>query len=611
MRLRNISIYVLSLAGMLGLWSCSADEEVPGMGNAGKPVPLTITVSRDGAHTRTELSENAEGGLSDKWLTGDELKIYDGEGKEAGTLRLKSGEGANTAVFSGELTSGTPGDYSLWYLGQPNKDNTHPRLSYANNENVGQTVTINLNSQEFQSAQELSELDIMNKVVSIVVNNNVATVTEDVIMNPVLAMVRFSLKDIDGKSGTLAIGNVPDMKTLPLNVRANNSEVGQGQTSNGINAKVTEGGDVFVAMVPGISFTPKFTFTSEDGKVYTCEMSESKTLEAGKYYCTLGGAGSSNLGGIEINLTPQVVDDAVGPVLTINGKRWRFTRGNLYYNTTTGVWGIHEKQTDFTNAGGLGISSTNSLNGTPELIGLFAWGATGLEDAQLPTTLKEKAGDKDYSGWNFPSTLGSSKNSTIKDLLGFDNVYDWGRAYKEKGRAANDSRDYITPPRKEAFEALMESCFVQGCTIKGAGPDGGDVTGLIAIPGSYTLAEAKAFINSVEGASCLSSMVNVYHNNSGNTFNYKYITLESCDVLKKLNDAVFFPAASKRNLTSGKVYDSDEKGWYWTASTTTSTNAYDLYFDGEKGGFFYNGNSQGSMSRNNQMAVRLLVEVIE
>ena len=86
----------------------------------------------------------------------------------------------------------------------------------------------------------------------------------------------------------------------------------------------------------------------------------------------------------------------------------------------------------------------------------------------------------------------------------------------------------------------------------------------------------------------------VIHNNSGNTFNYKNITLDSYDVLKKLNDAVFFPAADKRNLTDGKVYESKDMGWYWSSTSNTTTNGYNLFFNGKSGGFAYNGSASSS-----------------
>lgn len=368
---------------------------------------------------------------------------------------------------------------------------------------------------------------------------------------------------------------------------------------------VTADGDnilkVWMMMLP-TDFTGRtmtVTVTSSDDRDIVYTVNPDRNFQSGRAY--------------RINIDGGTgVDDSdsgmAGPVIETGGKKWRFTSGNLYYNTKTDTWHIFDKQTDYVNAGGLDIADGSGKS--PELIGLFAWGATGLEDAQKPTTLREAEWQTTYGGTNFPSTAGQSKNSTIRSLWENEYIYDWGRAYMEKGRAADDSRAYMTPS-KDVFEQLAKSNFVQGATIKGAGANGKDVTGLIVIPGVSTLTDAKELIRSVEGASCLSSMQSVIHNNSGNTLSYKNITIDNYDVLRQLNDALFFPAASKRNLSSGKVYNSDGLGWYWTANSGSSTNSYNLYFNGGSGGFFYNGNSSSSMGRFNQMAVRLLVEVKE
>lgn len=350
---------------------------------------------------------------------------------------------------------------------------------------------------------------------------------------------------------------------------------------------------VLPADFTGHTMTVTVETESADKIVYT--LNPEKNFLPGRAYRLDVEGGKSNDG-----------SGMVGPVFEADGKKWRFTSGNLYYNTITGTWYISDKQTDFVNAGGLGTAT--ALGNTPKLIGLFSWGATGMEDAQKPFTLREKGYETTYSGAWFPSTLGSSKNSTISDLWKHEHVYDWGLAYMKSGRSADDAREYRTPS-KDIITQLMQSGFVQGATIKGAGADGSDVTGLIVIPGVSTLDGAKELIRSVEGASCLSSMVAVNHNSTGNTLSYKNIIIDGYDVLKQLNDAVFFPAASKRNLSGGKVYDSNGNGWYWTANGGT-TNSYCLYFNGNSGGFTYNGSaSNSSMVRSNQMAVRLLVEV--
>lgn len=310
----------------------------------------------------------------------------------------------------------------------------------------------------------------------------------------------------------------------------------------------------------------------------------------------------SFLSGMAYRLNIEGGDDSsdssgmVGPVFTSkDGKQWRFTSGNLYYNTRTDTWYIYDKQTECIKAGG-----TNIQNTSPELIGLFAWGATGLEDAQKPWCL---LGAGTTNGKKLPST-DTSKNSLITDLWDNDYVYDWGRAYMEKGRTADDKREYRTPS-PDIIKELMTSSFVQGATIKGAGLNGTDATGLLIIPGTYTLAEAKSFINSVEGASCLSNMQELRNNSSGATLNYKNITITDYAALKKLNDAIFLPAAGGRITNSSP----GSYGYYWTSKgSSTGSNAFNIIFRNTTD-FFYNGNSGSNTVRSYQMAVRLLVEV--
>lgn len=156
--------------------------------------------------------------------------------------------------------------------------------------------------------------------------------------------------------------------------------------------------------------------------------------------------------------------------------------------------------------------------------------------------------------------------------------------------------------------------FVQGATIKGAAADGSDVTGLIVIPDVNTLNDARELIKA-KGGTCLSTMKSLNHNSNGNTLDYKNIVLKDYSVLKDLNDAVFFPAASKRLLYDSKsaITKSDGQGWYWS-STGNNTNAIDMAFDGYTSPsssrfFFYDGRSDSNVTRCIQMAVRLLVEV--
>ena len=577
----------------MAVTSCSDD-----LRDGGAPVTdsayITVYASKGDAQTRSLLSE-VDGNLTCAWTDGDQLLVTDVNGGKKGILKLIN---VNTGKFEGELIGVSEGNVTLkyFYLG------TGVDLT-----NVSQSYIYDIAAQD-GTIGSLSKNDALSTQAEIAVINGGAYPDGTLQLERHFSFAHFTLKlpegvTVKGEPVTISGENILTKATLGLANRAVSDQTAGTITVNpGSNS-------FYVNLIPANDVAPVFTVTI-DGKEYTGSLN-ARNIAAGKFLRKKDSG--SNDSGVTVDMTiaggdDPAKDDMVGPEFEINGKKYRFTSGNLYYNTKTGVWGIHERQTDFTNAGGLDLKD-GSVEKTPELIGLFAWGATGLEDAQKPTTLREAAWQTTYGGHYFPSTAGQSKNSTIKTLWSNEYVYDWGRAYIESGRAADDDRQYLTPST-DIFTALMKGGFVQGATIKGAASDGSDVVGLIVIPGVKTLADAKTFINSVDGASCLSSMPDAIHNNSGNTFNYKNITLNSHDVLKKLNDAVFFPAADKRNLTSGTVYSSKDNGWYWSSTSNTTTNGYNLFFNGLTGGFAYNGSaSNSSMGRFNQMAVRLLVEV--
>ena len=588
----------LALAAPLSLMvaSCQSEEDVAS-GKAGKGAAITVeaTYPGYGMDSRVTLGEeNAD--IVGYWSAGDKLLITDGQGNNIGTLDLTDGAGTKHATFTGNLAADVANgthDFRFTYLG-----------AGVDVEGVSQTYTLDISTQDGKF-ESLIQRWLFTGTAEYTVANGNSYAKETLTFSNLNPTAHFELifpegVSMNGETVTISGDNLKSSASVDLA-----SGTLTDLTDGNITVTGTDG-DFYINMLPAQDVAPTFTVTV-DGAEYQGSL-DARNWAADEF------VRKGHAVGVPVQMTkvggddPEpTVDDVVGPVFTIDGKRYRFTAGNLYYNTQTKVWGIFSKQTDFVNAGGLDLQGQTSQ--TPELIGLFSWGATGLEDAQQPTTLREYAWQTEYGGTYFPSTAGQSKNSTIKSLWANEYVYDWGRAYMESGRSASDDRQYITPS-KAIFTALMQSGFVQGATIKGGASDGSDVVGLIVIPGVSTLAAAKELIRSVEGASCLSSMKAVYHNNAGNTLSYKNITISNYEVIKALNDAVFFPAASKRNLSSGKVYNSDGLGWYWSSDAST-TNAYNLYFDGNKGGFFYNGYSQSSMGRFNQMAVRLLVEVKE
>lgn len=626
MRLFSKSTLAL-LGGALALAGCTNDDLCSGADARleGETMPVSLTVARPADATRTKLTQTPDGtALTSVWKACDRLLVVNASGQRMGELTLDSGEESATGVFSGVLDGVVAdSDCRVWYLGAES-----PYTVATDGENGVVTITTSFATDEMQSVSghfdDLKRADLMTETVKISVVDGKAYNAENVTLAPRHAMAHFTLSGLPAEvseNATLTVSSVKEeTNVLPYGMDGETKLCGDDYGYNVTGVEYSGGtADVYLPFIPG---EYAFTFDFKDGdKHFAYTFEAASTLEAGKYYTSTAdgepGQGIS-VAMAEIVNTPEepVIDDMVGPIIEVNGKRWRFTRGNLKYTLSAEAWTVLDTQYDFVNAGGLGTdekTSSTGLGSTPDEIGLFAWGATGVQDARKPWAIRFDDSSQSVGGGSWPSSVqsNSSITNTLDPKWGY--VYDFGHAYMANGRAADDDREYITPP-VAAFKILMEGCFVQGATLKRMGENGTDVTGLLCIPGKYSLAEAKEFINSIEGASCLSSMQMLLHNKTDKTLQYTNITITDYEALKKLNDAVFFPAASKRNLSGGKVYNSNNAGWYWT-SGGTGTNGYNLYFEEYNGnGFFYtpptgSGSNKASMGRFNQMAIRLLVEV--
>lgn len=341
MKLINKAIYALSVAGMMGLWSCSSEEAMPDVNVAsGERVPITIVVSREGdSGTRTELSENLQnGGLTHTWSAGDELYLYDSNGAEAGKVTLESGDGSAKGVFKGEVTA-TSGEYCLWYFGskQPAASDAdlagYPYVSVS-----GGQVTLDLKAPKFETAADFSKVDVMSQKATINVNGNQATVAQTVTMQPHVALARFDLRNLPaGVTGTLKVydtkaqteGNINTKQVLSL---SDGSVVRSEETEAYTFTDWSSDKDLYVAFVP-YSSNLKFEYTYQKEvqevvngatvkNTYPIKnihsFKENQNLVAGIYYQsvkTVEGSQAPTIGGVEV---PFEIDDSDNPGNTGN-----------------------------------------------------------------------------------------------------------------------------------------------------------------------------------------------------------------------------------------------------------------------------------------------------
>lgn len=619
--------YLNAFAALLlafGFASCTS-EEFYDTQDEGGVVSMTVGIRKAGVFdgdTRTSLSETETGDLKCVWESDDRIMVSDANGDIKGYLSLKDGDGTNFAHFHSDnlerITADTQ-NLNFVYLGREKKQ------SDLDNSAQYKYISLFYNNQT-GTMESLSDKDILVKTgVSVSVSDGKVYTADgnDVVMTRPFAFGHFTLSFPDGVSRTNETVTItaPEGGVDGIRCAVNlhyNGQIGIGNNSKGISVNGQTGNDLYITipMQDNSTVTPTFSVTI-NGKEYSGSLAERRWTANEYVRKDLGEGNTPRYSGQPVDMTIKKDDETtgpetVGPAIEYDGKKWRFVVGNLYYNTNTGVWGIHPNQAYFTDAGGIDYAGATILT-SPELIGHFAWGATGIENAQKPTTIKMNQWDKTCGGSYWPSA--GSNNSSIKDLWLNDGVFDFGEAYMRSGRLADDKRTYRTP-RKEMFEALFNNYFIQGCIIKKAGIDGSDVHGLIVLCGiSKNDKEGAKNLIKEKGGSYNTSYMNtlVNHNNQGSTFDYNAITLESIDMLKNL-DAIFFPAANGSNLNGGTIYKTDGRGYYWFAATSSTTNATNLYFAGgydKAYGFFYNGNSGSSSSRNQQKAVRLVVEVTE
>ena len=649
--MRINSKYIYGLLGVsLALAGCSSEELTsPSEDTNGETVLVTLTVDRSNAKTRTTISETeaADGtGLSNVWEKGDQVTLVSKSGV-VGTLTLEGDGGDSEGVFSGELAIAN-GEYDVWYLGA-----TPAYASFAEGATKPSNDLSNKGWSVSGDFADLNKGDLMTSTVQIVVKDGKAVAATDVNLEAQMAMAHFTLSgegissalEADGASLTFAYGE------YSYNI-------------------TNVGADVYVPMFPG-ACKPSFTLVS-GGKTYSYAFEKETNVAAGLYYTETQGEGNGI--SVELALNPDNngddEDDLVGPAIKIGDKYYRFVRGNLYcdiLDKDNYVWHLYDKETYYQLKAGTsslyvtktytsyvrqingtwkGSSNPANVNATNHYVDLFPWGATGLGTgdykAKLPDIIRKGIASENtgtsYTGAHWPSdvtnTMDVNGNANILNLWeGYsfeDPVYDFGYAYMQNGRPAEDTRTFVTAPL-EAYAYICDPkrSFSQGCVVKGAGYDGtSDAQGALILYGITTIEDAKAVIEAVGGIT-KTGFNALTPNKPKSGFTYlielpNYNSLQALNEVKEINgktvniQALFFASGGNGvyNFSNGIVNLNETDGAYWTSNgvkgSSTTANAYGFYFRNTSSAteFCWKSDASGvSSKRNTQRSVRLMVEV--
>ena len=617
------SKYFYAFAGlMLGLTACSSgDLTSPVEGEiVGKTVHVTLTVDRSNSTTRTEVDENTDGlTLYSHWVAGDKLLVANSANQMVGELKIESidEDDKSKAVFSGQATLSATEKYTLVYLGGSNGE-AEAYATWTEGKEINNPVAEPDLENGFivsSAKSDLCRADLMKmENVQFLVSGDKAYPTKNVDLVAVNAMAHFTLTGIPSELNENAV--------LTVNY---------GKITHTI-ATIVE--DIYLPMPTG-SYVLSFNLSNGTDS-YSASINDGNevTVNPGLYYVDADDV--TNIGkGIEVvlkqqkpALKPNDDSDLIGASFEVNGKKFRFTKGNLKYTISTKTWSLHENQYDFLCQAGWTLENGKLGNNKTQedVIDLYGFGATGLYDkknnvtAQLPQFWRnaENLADKTcgtYYPTPKPTVNQGYTGSNLEHGIQFTS-FDWGKAYylckREESLPTSEkpytSYDWETNPRPEDvndgihelryftlnskdWSELQSKYYICAATITSTGINinpkaNGEVFGclIFKVTGTNTekLAAAKVLLNKAK-VDYIDPSLSANIGFSGT--NYQYfssnqvkMTKEQFVELEKLG-VVFLPEAGRRAIASYTKYD----GCYWTATAGQEFTATAFCFFGGVG----------------------------
>lgn len=635
---------------MLGLTACSNEDLTAPAENqvAGKTVHVTLTVNRPSDNTRTVVDENPDGrSLYSHWVSGDKLLVVNSGNVNVGELEIESidSDDASKAVFSGNATLNTTDKYTLVYLGGSN-DNRGAYATWTNGTGISNPVATPDSETGFTVSGDLADLcraDLMKKDdVQFLISGENAYPTENVTLGAVNAMAHFTLTSIPGVLDNEAV--------LTVNY---------GDVTHKISNITSE---LYLPMPTG-SYILSFSLVNGNDS-YTASINDGNSVTVTPLYYVDTDIATGNGKGIPVELAKVVAPeppydpandpDLVGNMFEVNGKKFRFTKGNLKYTVDTGEWSLMDHQYDFICKAGWTTSDGKWQKTKEPVIDLYGYGATGLYDiesdqtANAPTFWKLTS-DQTYTlaAYYYPTQETEWNEGYIGSYLEYGikfTNFDWGKAYYlyKNGEAyPTASKPYtsydwaIDPSHKTGdpealryftlssndWEKLQAKYFMCGVTITGITnpvnttaknniygclifPITGEGANIVEV-NKDKLAKVKALL---EGHyTYLSTSLTTNLNFTGKNyqyFNYSWlkITKEHFEALEKLG-VVFLPEAGHRGPDSYTKTD----GYYWTSTNGQANTSTVFRFDGDSSPKVFKLDSQSS--RTFGSAVRLVKEV--
>lgn len=510
----------LAAAAMLSaLTSCNNDAlDTP---PSGKIVKVTAKASVDhGDDSRSALSEK-NGSIAFAWSSDDRLLVTDASGTALGILDI---DNAQSGTFSGTLTGLNEGrnDINIYHFG------TSDALP-ASVADASSLLSLDISSQEGKLTS-LRNTDMMFASTSANVTGSEATISFTVTRSTGFAHYKLKFTDgttLSGNRVTVSGTNLYNRCTFNLDGSIAN------KTSGDITVENSDS-DIYLTIIPERDMALTFTVTV-DGNSYSGTL-PSRTYNANRFFRKAQGEG------VEVTMNAVKENDntssteatLIGPEITLGDNKYRFTGGNLFFNTKTRQWGVFGSQTEY-------VTKRGWNEDTPEIIDLFGWGATGIGKARQPQY------------WDADKTLYPSiqetENQNINEIKATE--YDWGTAY---GQQVDDGT-YVTPTKDE-WNTILSTFFIHPGTVNG-------IKGLLILPCDNSDATKAKEILSTVGIS--QNDISSIKLGQTDALDYTKIVLDSNDQLTAMN-SVFLPIVGYGKDASIHETDVNITTYYWNSS---------------------------------------------
>ena len=248
-----------------------------------------------------------------------------------------------------------------------------------------------------------------------------------------------------------------------------------------------------------------------------------------------------------------------------NGRQVSFSKGNLQYQASTGIWRFAENQYDCLQNNNSNISETYD-----GWIDLFGWGTSGWN-----------SGANAYQPW---STINASTDYTpggvsTNDLTGRYYNADWG-VYNAISNGGNQPGMWRTLTNDEwtylFYNRSNASSKYGSATVNG-------MSGLVILPDFWTMPDSLTFYPGMNG------------------FENNIYTTEQWYQMEQYG-ALFLPAAGYRQNST--IESTDIPGNYWSSTHADIVSAYNLFFYDDYLDY-------GNRSRQLGLSVRLVRDSVE